>query len=326
MNIRKAFWQVRDSARDLVRAADRRLKPLYCPLQQRNNSGVFAIDIDTRVGLFAQLTWVLYLLHHCEERGLTPHIRLVGETYAAQPGHDWLPDLFDLGTSADLRERVDRGHIRVSRVSSYRQIGLGERIPRSISVEQAARLLQSRMAVAPSLMAHVDDFARQRFSGRQVIGIHYRGTDKSSEARRVSGERCASTIARYREVHPEMNALFVASDEEEFVQWMKTRFHDIEVITHDDQERSRDGKAIHTESTRGNNPLKAREALINALLLSRCQVLIRSASFLSAWASLFNPALPIIMLNRPYDHALWFPDARLIERSMSRYLPDHLPV
>lgn len=322
MNIRKAFWHARDNALDLARAAGNRLKPIYCPLQQRANNGVFAVDIDARVGLFAQLTWVIYLLQHCDEQGLEPFIRLTGALYGAYPGQDWLPELFDLGFPADLRARVAAGAIRVSNVSDYRQIGLGERIPNTITVDRAATLLSTRMRVQPALLAHVDAFVSRHFAGRQVIGLHFRGTDKSSEARRVSGERCAATIERYRATHPDMNALFVASDEEAFVAWMRERFSDIEVIAHDDLERSRDGRAIHTNSDEGDNALKAREALINTLLLSRCQVLIRSASFLSAWASLFAPELPIIMLNRPYDHALWFPDAELITRSMTEYLPD----
>lgn len=322
LNIRKAFWRARSGAFHLARSAGNRLKPLYCPLQQRANDGVFAIDIDARIGLFAQLTWVIYLLQHCDERGLEPFIRLTSALYGTHRGQDWLPELFDLGYSEELRARVARGAIRVSKVSDYRQIGLGERIPRTITVARAAALLASRMHVKPEVLAYVDAFATRHFAGRSVIGLHFRGTDKSSEARRVSGERCVATIERYRAAHPEMKSLFVSSDEEAFVAWIRQRFSDIEVTAHDDRERSRDGRAIHTNGGEGDNVLKAREALINALLLSRCQVLIRSASFLSAWASLFNPDLPIIMLNRPYDHAFWFPDAELITRSMTEYLPD----
>lgn len=322
MNIRRAFWRARSGALQLARSAGNRLKPLYCPLQQRANNGVFAVDIDARVGLFAQLTWVIYLLQHCDERGLEPFIRLTGAIYGTHPGQDWLPELFDLGISEELRASVARGAIRVSKVSDYRQIGLGERIPNTITVAGAAALVASRMHVKPAVLAYVDAFVSQHFASQSVIGLHFRGTDKSSEARRVSGERCVATIERYRAAHPEMDTLFVSSDEEAFVTWIRRRFSNIEVIAHDDQERSRDGRAIHTKSGEGDNVQKAREALINALLLSRCQVLIRSASFLSAWASLFTPDLPIIMLNRPYDHACWFPDAELINRSMTEYLPD----
>ena len=39
---------------------------------------------------------------------------------------------------------------------------------------------------------------------------------------------------------------------------------------------------------------------MNALLLAKCGVLIRTTSFLSAWASLFNPELKVILLNNSH--------------------------
>jgi hypothetical protein len=63
------------------------------------------------------------------------------------------------------------------------------------------------------------------------------------------------------------------------------------------------------------NYRKGEEALINCLLLSRCSALIRTTSFLSAWASIFNPALPIVLLNAPYAKSPWYPEKLLIPGS-----------
>jgi hypothetical protein len=60
---------------------------------------------------------------------------------------------------------------------------------------------------------------------------------------------------------------------------------------------------------------------VNSLLLSRCHVLMRTASFLSAWSSIFNPALPVVMLNRPIDGKLWFPDREILGDAVSLCLP-----
>lgn len=67
----------------------------------------------------------------------------------------------------------------------------------------------------------------------------------------------------------------------------------------------------------GDRNRKGFEALVNCLLLSRCDALIRSASFLSGWSNVFNPALPVIMLNRPFDAALWFPDREVLKRAQT---------
>jgi hypothetical protein len=70
------------------------------------------------------------------------------------------------------------------------------------------------------------------------------------------------------------------------------------------------------------NRIKAREALVNCLLLARCRALIRTASFLSGWASVFNPELSVIMLNRPYQEALWFPDREVLRHESTRVFAD----
>jgi hypothetical protein len=70
-----------------------------------------------------------------------------------------------------------------------------------------------------------------------------------------------------------------------------------------------------------SNYKKGEGALIDCLLLSRCNTLIRTTSFLSAWASIFNPKLPIVLVNRPYPNKFWFPESALAPRSMDEYLP-----
>ncbi len=324
MSLRPRIWSLRSRTRLLLRSVDYRFKPLYCPLQQRSNGGVLAVDIDAWVGLFAQLTWVVYLLQYCEERGLEPRIRLIGPLYSRIPGQDWLGELFErpFGRS-DAPETPVRA-LRTSRIAEFAQLGLARDIPARISVHQAARLIREHLRVRADIQAHVDCFAAQHFDRRRVIGLHFRGTDKATEAHRVSWEDCAATVDNYRRAHPDMQVLFVSSDEAAFIDWIRDRIAGIEVIAHDDQERSRDGKAIHTQAARGDNGQKAREALINTLLLSRCDVLIRSSSFMSAWSSLFRPDLPVIMLNAPFDAKCWFPDAELMTRSMKQYLPDTL--
>lgn len=324
MSVRPHLWSLRSRTRSLLRTMDNSLKPLYCPLQQRTNHGVLAVDIDAWVGLFAQLTWVLYLLQYCEERKLTPHIRLTGPLYAREPGLDWLGDLFERPHEWADSPGLPIRALQVSRISEFAQLGLARDIPARISVHQAARLIREQLRVRPDIQAHVDRFAAQHFDRRRVIGLHFRGTDKATEAHRVSWEDCAATVDNYRRAHPDTQVLFVSSDEAAFIDWIRDRIAGIEVIAHDDQERSRDGKAIHTQAARGDNGQKAREALINTLLLSRCDVLIRSSSFMSAWSSLFRPDLPVIMLNAPFDAKCWFPDAELMTRSMKQYLPDTL--
>jgi hypothetical protein len=190
-----------------------------------------------------------------------------------------------------------------------------------LDLDYASRLVSKYLHLREHIRDYVESFIHERFHGRNVIGLHYRGTDKSKEAQRVTWERCVRTIHNYLDANPEVNALFVSSDEAAFVERMGTDFRRVEVICHPDSQRTQDGEAVHTRPGRGNNYEKAREALVNCLLLSRCRALIRTASFLSAWSSIFNPRLPIVLLNAPDRATSWFPDSQLVNYSMIEYLP-----
>ena len=63
-----------------------------------------------------------------------------------------------------------------------------------------------------------------------------------------------------------------------------------------DMFRSRDGRPIDVVNT-DNNYQKGLDAVIDCLLLSRTQFLIRTASNLSLCAAMFNSRVPDLLLN-----------------------------
>src|SRR5208337_4253699 len=84
--------------------------------------------------------------------------------------------------------------------------------------------------------------------------INYRGTDKTSEAGRVFWETCRNAINDYLHNHPEINCLFISSDEAPFIDFIGREIISIPMCYHDDQQRSSDGRAIHS-SFFGDRPL-----------------------------------------------------------------------
>jgi hypothetical protein len=290
----------------------RRLRPLhraaYRLLTWRQRD-IFAIDIDTSdSGFFAQLNWCLYSFAHCEAAGLSPSVRLVGHTYSNLAKHDWLHDYFEDVTSLG-NERAGR-RLRITHIE---QTDLG-RYSAGITLERANGLLRRYLRVRPSIQRYVDDFAAKHFTAGATLGAHYRGTDKSMEATPVPWESFAAEVERHA-ARSCLKIIFVASDDPGFSVWMAQRFAGrFQVVAHDDQERGDGSLPIHRAPT-GDRQLKGFEALVNCLLLSRCDALIRSASFLSGWSSVFNPALPVTMLNMPFRSKLWFPDREVVKRS-----------
>ena len=161
----------------------------------------------------------------------------------------------------------------------------------------------------------LERFCGEHFAGKKILGIHFRGRDKSEEAPRASLNCIRETIENYLRANRDIDGLFVASDEPVFREQISGLFPGLELITYESE------KAGYQADFDASNYKKGEAALMDCLLLSRCDVVIRTTSFLSAWASIFNPKLPIVLVNRPYPDKLWFPESQLISRSMDEYLP-----
>jgi hypothetical protein len=113
------------------------------------------------------------------------------------------------------------------------------------------------------------------------------------------------------------DSLFVASDEQEFIDFVQRSFlRSISVVWHDDEQRSRTGVPVH-HAVSGSGFRRGQEAVLNCLLLSRCSALLKTPSILSGWAKLFNPALPVTLLADPYQRYQWFPDRALVRETVA---------
>jgi hypothetical protein len=203
------------------------------------------------------------------------------------------------------------------KISDLRQIGLQ---PRNLSIEEGARILRKYLCPKPHISKMVDDFWRGINVDGPVLGVHFRGTDKI-EGPHVSWDYCLTIVKKYLHENKSLKALFVTSDTQKFVDFMKISVTDVPVHFHNDHHRSVDGRAVHT-GMEGGGYEKGEDALVNALLLAKCAVLIRNSSFLGAWASIFNPALKVILLNKPYDNCLWYPESEILRRLGTEYLPE----
>ena len=283
---------------------------LYLRYRQRRNHGVFSVNLQKNNGFFAQISWCPYILSFCHAQNLIPHVTITNPRYTdPRRGADCLAYFFE----NPEQEFIDANVVETVGIGKLSQLGLPSRYMRGMTLEHASMLVKRHMRVRQEVVDAVERFWRAHFDGGVVLGVHFRGTDKH-EAPRVSYEHCAQAITRFLNHHPEVDRIFVASDESPFVQFMRKEFRSIPVSFCDDQ-RSDGTLAVHHRDFGGDNYEKGREALVNCLLLARCSVLIRTASALSGWASVFNPQLRVIMLNRPYPQCLWFPDKLVIAKA-----------
>jgi FkbM family methyltransferase len=167
----------------------------------------------------------------------------------------------------------------------------------SISRERAYELIQRYVRIKPHIQEKIDNFIAQQFKGTFVLGVHYRGTDKCTEASIPSYEEVYKTIittlAEYGYDAESSYKIFIATEDARFIDYLKERMEKSR-LCYCEHIRSRDGKPIHFD--RSHAYQLGEEALIDGVLLSQCSVLVRTRSNLSASAANFNPQLPVISL------------------------------
>jgi hypothetical protein len=160
-------------------------------------------------------------------------------------------------------------------------------------------LINKYLKIRPELIAEIDHFVEHNFKNNFVIGLHYRGTDKGSEAPLVKYDRAESEIRKQIEFNKFQNyKIFIATDEHDFLEYMKAKFPG-HVIFHPDIQRSKDGKPLHM----GKSVEKyesGKHALLDCVLLSKTDFLIRTSSNLSLFSTYLNPQMPVFELNKRY--------------------------
>jgi hypothetical protein len=159
--------------------------------------------------------------------------------------------------------------------------------------DRARYLVEKYFPLKPEIQKEIDQFANQHFSSSDyVVGVHYRGTDKTCnstacEARRVGYDEMTQAIhdhmATVASDDQNKMKIFVASDEQPFVDHLKQSFPGKVIAS--PSKKSTNGKPLHLGA---QDPYQSgKEALIDANLLAKLpNVLIRTSSNLSKFSSL----------------------------------------
>jgi hypothetical protein len=275
-------------------------------LRYHARHGLFPVEIRSNVGLGARLAWCLEVIAYCDERNLAPYFRF---SYPSSPrSADYFSPFFQIKGSDDRPRSF-------ATVSSIIELDLGQDYDRVLTTELAHYLITKYLVVREAVVREVSDFCAQHFRGGRVLGVHYRGTDKTIESPPVPYGTVKRNIDRYLELYPDTGTIFIATDDADFLESIEGEFVRPAVVFRDDSVRSADTTSVH-RSEQTDKYEVTRDALVNCLVLSRCHALLKTSSILSDWSKLFNPALPIIVLNRRYGEHLWFPEREFVKQSL----------
>lgn len=265
------------------------------------NSSIFLELRSPGFGMFSVFTMVLGLMRVYERDGfggVKVDFQDQGIYYDSPYGLNWWEYYFEpicLGNGEEATPYVYSTMPEQGNLAGVCEFGT--------SRVEAYHLIQKYVRVKAHIQSKVEEFLKEKFDHAWVIGIHYRGTDKFSEAPKVAYEKVEKEILNILQRNllkkgKKKIKIFVATDEQPFLDYMVNKFPN--VIFFEDNIRSTTGHPVHYYSFQ--NYKKGEDALLDCLLLSKCDILIRTSSNLSLCASYFNPNLPLINLS--YRHGM----------------------
>jgi len=264
---------------------------------------VFKIE-QHNIGMFAQLNYCLFLSQFCSKNGVRPYFFLTGRGNVDKgSGSNWLDYYFVQrrvsARQARLAEKKfeNADYIEICDRYDVNEVISGDRLNeiqnKFTSLRYGKWLFDRYFGIKDHVLEVADKYCDRHFCKRKVLGIHYRGTDKYKEAELLSYDFVVAAVARYKK---HFDVLFVATDDPGFLEYIRNKVTDKSIVVYSNPT----GKVHFTDAS--DNFSKGLDALLDSILLSRCNLLVKTPSLLSAWSKIFNPRLPVVLIGRPEMH------------------------
>jgi hypothetical protein len=221
-----------------------------------------------------------------------------------------------LGIKGVPENNVSKCYLKINKIG---ELGFDKHYNDILNIRYSNYQSNKYIFIKKDLKDEVDEFFSRYMRDKVVLGVHYRGTDKLNEAPAITYDRVVRNINYYLDQFPETETVFVSSDETNFINFISNSSIKCHVVYRDDTFRSSDDSSIH-HSDQSKYSIQ-HDALVNCLILSRCNALMKTASILSSISKLINPDLPLVMLNKPYKHCTWFPERDFIDAALYDPVP-----
>ena len=297
----KIYFSITNGWKDMVIAYRKKRIPVL--VRRRAGGGIYAIDIDSDwLGLGARIIKTLEILLYCEEHRLRPLIR-----YNYFNGEHSKVDYFGELFRYRLEEHDTVTSARYTCIRDIYELGWPEDYNKKLKLGIAKDLFDKYLGIQPFILDEVEAFIQAHFYGKKVLGLHYRGTDKAGEAPLVAKEQLLQHVKAVLREKPELEIIFVSTDDEKIISFLRQSDIGVPVLFREDAVRSKDGDQFHRKKEISKTVVN-RDAIVNMLLLSRTDYLLKTASILSDCSVVFNPLIEVKVISFPHsDNLTWWP-------------------
>jgi hypothetical protein len=261
---------------------------------------ICAAPDDLQEGLFGQVfLWTLELLPFLAANSIYPNWDIRSRLYGEAPYMRVIPGALDLSYEVSAQPNPRRVSLRALRARHASALGN--------NWQQVNAMWSAYFKVPERVIAQAD----RLLLPPNTLGLHYRGHDKNlvrGDTNPVSHADFLTLTEDFLNSHPEISHIFIATDEYAFVELARTRLSGFQIF-------NLGAVGFHKQAL--SSMEKADRALLDCLMLSRCEWMLKCSSALSAFAQVLNPALKAyrVSASKLFADVPYFPEAYIARLS-----------
>lgn len=271
------------------------------------------LHINKGQGFFSMYNTVLGLIHYCLKENRAPNVITDECLYSSgEEGENAWEHFFEPLEIYDDKYEIEK-EIRFG--SDFKEPvfqWLPKHFPKTLEIRKRMNKLCSYIKIRKDILDISDKFVKDNFTGKRVIGVHVRGTDRGGDLAwyaKVKPEEAFGLYIKEIKNRFPVDLVYVATDDIKFISFFKF-YRDIrDKIIYRKTIRSVDRRPIHlNKNLSGKERVQSGiDALVDALILSKCDHFICSYSNLSSIVLCWNPYLPYTNLaHTVQDHHDFF--------------------
>lgn len=153
--------------------------------------------------------------------------------------------------------------------------------------DEVSGILRQHLRIKERILLKIDAIRQEKFEGRKILGLHKRGTDHHLHGELLGIDNYYSVVDQHIDQY---DCLYLATDEDDTLHSFKQRYKD-KLIYVEDFYRSSDRNCVH-EHNFADNYKKGEDVLIEAVLLSSVDLLLKTRSNITLFSILYNRDLP----------------------------------
>lgn len=293
------------------------------------------IIIETEMisgGLFAQIfNRILEILHRLKEHNIYPLFKIHSRLYGLGESKNIIPHLIMHNYNYETNNNKQCDNIlfelfpyeNKNNDYVFKLVDIRRKWRYTLrTLEEGNKLFFEYFVFPNKIMNDVEHLYKLYFNDKKVLGFHYRATDKMGAPGNYGDKGYCETyyfqlrktvdILRKELKILNTNTIFVACDNKSVLNTLSDEIENINIISIDYNFPHNNGTPIHSYGAIKSDNDKLNmgiSAIIDTMLLSKCNKLIKYGSQMSAYAVLINPKLEAVRLNRTNYN--WYPESHI---------------